>query len=161
MSNDAQNEIVSFDIPGIMAHQQNRYPLLFVDEITEVVPGKYAKGKKAFTYNEWFFPAHFVGDPNVPGFVQIESLVQVFLMTFLTLEGNAGLKTNFVNLDSVKFRRKIVPGETLEIFAELESFKWGIAKGHASSQVADEPAISATFVIAIPEILEKFRPNAK
>ena len=149
----------SFGIPDIMRYQQNRYPLLFVDEITEVVPGKSARGKKAFSYNEWFFPAHFEGDPNVPGFVQIESLVQVFLMTFLTLDGHAGQKTSFVSLEHAKFKRKIVPGETLNIYAELENFKRGIAKGFAESDVNGEPAISASFTIAIPEILAKFRPS--
>ena len=146
-------------IPEIMKYQQNRYPLLFVDEILEVVPGKFARGKKAFSYNEWFFPAHFDGNPNVPGFVQIESLVQVFLMTFLTLDGNAGQQTSFVSLDQVKFKRKILPGETLTIYSELESFKRGIAKGYAESNVNGEPAISATFTIAIPEILARFRPS--
>ena len=69
------SEVLSFDIPGILLCQKNRYPLLFVDSISEVIPGVSAKGVKNFTYNEWFFPAHFDGDPNVPGFIQIESLV--------------------------------------------------------------------------------------
>ena len=149
---------LSLGIPEIMEYQQNRYPLLFVDEITEVVPGKFARGKKAFSYNEWYFPAHFQGDPNVPGFVQIESLVQVFLMTFLTLDGHAGQKTSFVSLEQAKFKRKIVPGETLNIYAELQNFKRGIAKGFAESDVNGESAISASFTIAVPEILAKFRP---
>ena len=150
---------MAFGIPEIMEYQQNRYPLLFVDEITEVIPGKHAKGKKAFSYNEWYFPAHFDGDPNVPGFVQIESLVQVFLMTFLTLDGYAGRKTSFVSLDQAKFRRKIIPGETMNIYAELEDFRRGIAKGYAKSDVNGEPAISASFVIAVPDILAKYRPS--
>jgi 3-hydroxyacyl-[acyl-carrier-protein] dehydratase len=148
-----------FAIPDILRIQQNRHPLLFIDEVSEVVPGKYARGKKAFSYNEWYFPAHFEGDPNVPGFIQIESLVQVFLMTFLTLEGNAGKKTSFVSLDQVKFKRKIIPGETLNIYAELEYYKRGIAKGFAESNVNGEPALTASFKIAIPEILDQFLPS--
>ncbi len=159
MSSDLQNVQGPFGVPEIMKYQQNRYPLLFVDEISEVMPGKFAKGKKAFSYNEWFFPAHFDGNPNVPGFVQIESLVQVFLMTFLTLDGNAGLQTSFVSLDGVKFKRKILPGDILSIHAELESFKRGVAKGSANSNVNGESAVSASFTIAIPEILAKFRPE--
>jgi 3-hydroxyacyl-[acyl-carrier-protein] dehydratase len=158
MSNEKQDKKLTFGVTEIMEYQQNRYPLLFVDEITEVVPGEYAKGKKAFTYNEWYFPSHFAGDPNVPGFVQIETLVQVFLMTFLTLEKNAGKKTSFVSLDKTKFKRKIIPGETMNVYAELESFKRGIATGFATSDVNGEPAISASFAIAIPEILENYRP---
>jgi 3-hydroxyacyl-[acyl-carrier-protein] dehydratase len=159
MIEEVETPKLSFGIPEIMRYQQNRHPLLFVDKITEVVPGKFAKGKKAFTFNEWYFPAHFEGDPNVPGFVQIESLVQVFLMTFLTLDGQAGQKTSFVSLDQVKFKRKIIPGDTLNIYAELENFKRGIAKGFAVSDVDGEAAVSATFTIAIPDVLANFRPS--
>ena len=76
----------------------------------------------------------------------------------LTLDGNAGLQTSFVSLEAVKFKRKILPGEILNIHAELESFKRGIAKGSANSNVNGESAVSATFTIAIPEIMTKFRP---
>ena len=50
---------LSFDIMGIQGCQRNRYPLLFIDQITSAIPGKSANGLKSFTYNEWFFPAHF------------------------------------------------------------------------------------------------------
>ena len=49
----------NIDAYEIQTYQQNRYPLLFVDMITDAVPGKYAKGYKNFSYNEWFFPVHF------------------------------------------------------------------------------------------------------
>jgi 3-hydroxyacyl-[acyl-carrier-protein] dehydratase len=159
MNKESDDKIFNLGIPEILEYQQNRYPLLFIDEITEVAPGQYAKGKKAFSYNEWYFPAHFEGDPNVPGFVQIESLVQVFLMTFLTIKGNAGKKTSFISLDQAKFKRRIVPGETLNIYAALESYQRGVAKGRAESDVNGEPAVSSTFTIAIPEILAKYSPG--
>ena len=50
-----KNEFLHFDLEGIKKSQRNRYPLLFVDKITEVIPGKSAKSLKCFTYNEWFF----------------------------------------------------------------------------------------------------------
>ena len=83
-------------LEDIIKIQQNRYPLLFIDKIIDLKPGKSAVGIKNFSYNEWFFPAHFQDEPNVPGFIQIECLVQTFLMTFLTLKENKGLKTNFL-----------------------------------------------------------------
>ena len=98
----------------IQQYQQNRYPCFFVDFIEEVIPGKSAKGFKNFTYNEWFFSAHFADEPNVPGFVQIETLVQVFLMTFLTIPGNKGKKTAFVS-SNAKFKKKLIPGHKLDI----------------------------------------------
>ena len=156
-----ESEIISFDTIGILASQRNRYPLLFVDQIIEAVPGKYVKGIKNFSYNEWFFPAHYDDDPNVPGFIQIESLVQTFIMTFLSFDEYKGSKTNFLDLDDVKFRRKIVPGDTLEIHAELESFRRGIAKGTAVGTVKGELACSARFTVSVPRIFEKFIPNKK
>ena len=156
-----EEKLLSFDIVGIQQYQRNRYPLLFVDQIRGVSPGKYAEGVKVFTFNEWFFPAHFDDDPNVPGFVQIESLVQTFIMTFLTLDEYKGKKTSFISADNVKFKRKIIPGERLDIKASLKSLRRGIAIGSANSFVNDEPACSADFMIGIPDILNQFKPKAK
>jgi 3-hydroxyacyl-[acyl-carrier-protein] dehydratase len=149
----------AFDINGIIKHQRNRYPVLLVDRILTVDPGKSATGLKCFTYNEWFFPGHFDDDPNVPGFIQIESLTQTFIMTFLCLEQYKGMKTNFASITNTKFKRKIVPGDVLIIEATLTSFKRGIATGFAKSTVDGEPACSAEFVVTVPEVFEKFKPR--
>ena len=69
------------------------------------------------------------------------------------------LKTNFYNADNAKFRRKIVPGETLEINAVLKDFKRGLAKGYAEGYVNKEFACSADFVITVPDIFNKFIPK--
>jgi len=150
---------ISFDIAGIKACQKNRHPLLFVDRIFDVVPGERASGLKCFTYNEWFFPAHFEDEPNVPGFIQVEALVQTFIMTFLSKKDLAGEKTNFLGINNVKFKRKIVPGETLLINATLSSFRRGIAVGRAASFVDGGPACSAEFVVAVPSILNQLTPK--
>ncbi len=150
----------AMDIRGIIKHQKNRYPVLLVDKIVELEPAKRAVGVKCFTYNEWYFPGHFDDEPNVPGFIQIESLVQTFIMTFLCKEEYAGMKTSFVSINNIKFKRKIIPGDVLRIEATLGSFKRGIATGQAQSSVDGEPACSAEFVVAVPEILEKFKPRA-
>jgi 3-hydroxyacyl-[acyl-carrier-protein] dehydratase len=161
MPNKDLKVLLTYDIPAIKECQLNRYPLLFVDRIYDVVPGLSAKGIKSFSYNEWFFPAHFDDDPNVPGFIQIETLVQTFIMTFLTFDEHKGKKTNFVSVDNVKFRRKIIPGEQLIIHAKLESFKRGIAKGFAESFVDDQPACRADFIVTLPDVLNSFKPQNK
>lgn len=154
-----EDKILSFDSMGIQECQRNRYPLLFIDKVTECVPGKYAKAIKNFSFNEWFFPAHFDDEPNVPGFVQTEALVQTFLMTFLTFDEYKGHKTGFVSQNNVRFRRKIVPGDRLEIIATLDSFRRGLAKGHVESFVDGEAACSAEFVVAIPDVMNNFKPR--
>lgn len=142
----------------IQQYQQNRYPCFFVDCITEAVPGKSAKGFKNFSYNEWFFPAHFADEPNVPGFIQIETLTQVFLMTFLTMPENKGKKTGFIAVKDARFRQKIVPGDRLDIEAELRFFRRGLAKGVSKGYVNGNLCCSLELEVAIPEILTKFRP---
>ena len=84
----------NLDIKEILNSQQNKYPLLFIDKIKIIDPGKKVEAIKNFTYNEWFFPAHFADEPNVPGFIQIECLVQTFIMTFLSRKEFKNKKTN-------------------------------------------------------------------
>ena len=147
------------NIPEIKKFQRNRHPLLFIDKITKLIPGKEARGLKCFSYNEWFFPSHFDDEPNVPGFIQIESLVQTFIMTFLSLDECKGCKTNFVSIDKAKFNKKIVPGDTLTINAFLKSFKRGMAKGNVESFVNNDEACSAEFIIIVPDVFNNFKPK--
>lgn len=157
---DGEDVLRHIDAYEIQKYQQNRFPLLFVDEILEAKPGEYAKGYKNFTYNEWFFPAHFADEPNVPGFIQIEALTQVFLMTFLTIPEYKGKKTGFIEVKS-RFRKKIVPGNRLDVEAELKSFKRGLAKGISCGYVGGELACSAELMIAIPDVMAAFRPKSR
>lgn len=140
---------LSFDISGIKECQQNRHPILFLDKVVDVEPGACATGIKAFSYNEWFFPAHYEDEPSVPGFIMIETMVQTFIMTFLTLPEHKGSKTNFLNLNNASFRRQLVPGDTLVVRATLESLKRGIARGRAEAHVGEEFACCADFVVSI------------
>jgi 3-hydroxymyristoyl/3-hydroxydecanoyl-(acyl carrier protein) dehydratases len=153
------NIIKNLSVHDIQQYQQNRYPVLFLDFVEEAVPGKSAKGHKNFTFNEWYFPAHFEDEPNVPGFIQIEALTQLFLMTFLTLPGNKGKKTGFISVENAKFKRKIIPGERLDIQADLYSYKRGLAKGKSVGYVNGELACTIELLIAIPEILNQFKPR--
>ena len=146
-------------VPDIQQFQQNRYPVLFLDYVQEAIPGKSAKGHKNFTFNEWFFPAHFEDEPSVPGFIQIESMTQLFLMTFLTLPENKGKKTGFISVESAKFKRKIIPGERLDLEAELSSYQRGLAKGQCKGYVNGDLACSIELVIAIPDVLAQFKPR--
>ncbi len=143
----------------IQTYQQNRYPCFFVDCIEEAVPGKYAKGFKNFTFNEWFFPAHFSDEPNVPGFIQIEMLTQVFLMTFLTLPENKGKKTGFVSVDHARFKQKIVPGKCVDIMATLDSYRHGLAKGKAVGTIDGVVACSIELTVAVPDVMTAFMPK--
>ena len=155
------DEIVlkNLDAYEIQQYQQNRYPCFFLDVVEEAVPGKYAKGYKNWSYNEWFFPCHFADEPNVPGFVQVETLTQMFLMTFLTFPENKGKKTSFVQITNAKFRKKIVPGMRLDIVAELKSYRRGLAIGKSAGYIDGEEACSLELTVAIPDVMTQFRPK--
>lgn len=156
------DEIInSLESIEILKYQQNRYPMFFVDRITKYEPGRVAEGYKNFTYNEWFFPIHFEDEPNVPGFVQLESLTQVFLMTFLTLPEYKNKKTASLSYKNTVFKKKIVPGDKLEIRAELKSFRRGVAMGTSAGYVNGEAACSTELVIGIPDIIRNYIPDSK
>lgn len=149
----------NLDAYQIQQYQQNRYPCFFLDVVEEAVPGKYAKGYKNWSYNEWFFPCHFADEPNVPGFIQVETLTQMFLMTFLTFPENKGKKTSFVQITNAKFRKKIVPGMRLDIVAELKSYRRGLAIGKSTGYIDGEEACSLELTVAIPDVMTQFRPK--
>ena len=152
-------KVPAMDIKAIIKHQRNRYPVLLVDKIVELEPGKRATGIKCFTFNEWFFQGHFLDDPNVPGTIQIECMAQTLLLSFQCMPEYQGMKANASMYRKVNFRRRIVPGDTLRMEAVLRSFKRGVAIGFVQSYVESEEACSAEFVIVLPEILKKFSPK--
>lgn len=156
-----QNILRNLNAYEIQQYQQNRYPCFFVDWIEEVVVGKCAKGYKNFTYNEWFFPAHFKDEPNVPGFIQVETLTQIFLMTFLTIPENKGKKTGFVSINNAQFKKKIIPGNRLDVIAELDFYRRGLAKGRASGYINGEIANYLELAVSIPDIMLAFKPKTK
>ena len=149
----------NLDAKEIQEFQQNRYPCFFLDMVTEAVPGKYAKGFKNYSYNEWFFPCHFADEPNVPGFVQLEMMTQMFLMTFLTIPENKGKKTCFISVNNAKFKLKIIPGMRVDLHAELKSYRRGIAIGSCVGYVNREEACSVELMVGIPDVLNQYKPK--
>ena len=152
-----ENQVLRFDIPGILSCQQNRYPMLFIDEVTECVPRKYAKGFKLFSYNEWYFHGYDTNAPKVWNVIQIEAMSQMFLMTFLSAEQFRGSVAMSNKFDNVQFLRKIEPGDKLELEATLESFGRGVARGKVKGQVKGKPACSMDCTIVIPELFKNFQ----
>ena len=143
------------DITEIKKYQQNRHPLLFIDKILEYNPAKYAKSLKCFSYNEWFFPAHFEDEPNVPGFILVEMMVQTFIMTVLTIPEYKGQKTNFAKINDVKFSEKVIPGDSIISEAKLIKFRHGIASGTVESYKDNTLICKGDFTIVLPSVLPK------
>ena len=157
---DDSFEKFSMDCIEIQEYQQNRYPYLFLDHVEEIEPGKYAKGFKNYTINEWFFPVHYPTMPNVPGLLQLEAHSHLAILTFLTLPGNKGLITNSLNVNNIRFIQRVVPGNKLCMEAQLHSWKRGIAKCSTQGVVDGELVCEADWIFTIPDILDKYKPGA-
>lgn len=142
----------------LLEYQQNRYPYLMIDFVEEVIPGKSAKGFKNLTNNEWFFPPHFPGAPNMPGALQVEALAQMLTIAITTLPGNKGKTTRFIS-NSVKFFKEIVPSDKMIIETEVLFWNRGLFKGIGKAFTNGEIACEAEMVICIPDIFEKYLPK--
>ena len=150
-------EILRLDLNGIREYQQNRYPYLLIDFAEEVIPGVSAKGYKDLPEDFWFFQCHWQGDPNMPGMLQIEALVQMCALTVLTLPGNKGKIVYLTSANNIKLSRKIVPGDRLAIETELLSWKRGIGKCTGTGSVNDQIACRADFTFVMPDVLNKYK----
>lgn len=154
-------EPIQLDYSGIHEYQKNRYPYLMIDYATQIFPGISAKGYKNLTSNDWFFKIHFENDPSMPGMLQIEALVQMGALAILTMEGNKGEIAYLIDAKQLKFARKVLPGERLDLVTEVISYKRGIAKIKGTGYVEETLACAAEFRIAIPHILDKYKVGAK
>jgi 3-hydroxyacyl-[acyl-carrier-protein] dehydratase len=143
----------------IHEYQQNRYPYLLVDVAEEVVPGVSAKGYKNLSINDWFFDCHFPGDPNMPGMLQIEAMVQLCALAILTLDGNKGKVAYLTSASNLKWSRKVVPGDRFDMDTKLVSFKRGIGRCAGFSSVNGELASKADFTLILPHIMDEYRVN--
>lgn len=142
----------------LLDFQPNRYPFLMIDQVTEVLPGKYAKGFKNLTWNEWYFPVHFPEGPNLPGALQLEAMAQMLTVAVTTQEGLKGKVTHALE-HTVRFKKELVPGMRLDIETEISFWRRGICKGSGKIIVDGEVGCSADMLITIPDILENYLPK--
>ena len=150
---------LTLDKKGILEYQQNRDPYLMIDYAYEIIPGVSAKGYKDFRDDEWFFKVHWKNDPNVPGMLQIESLVQMCALSILTLPGNKGKVVYLASANNLKFSKKIYPGKRLKLDTKIKSFKRGIADCKGVGVVDNEQACQAQFKIVLPDEINKYSIN--
>lgn len=123
------NEPALYDTKRIMKMLPHRYPFQMVDKIV-FMDSKVVVGIKNVTINEQFFQGHFPSVPIMPGVLQIEALVQTGgILVLNTVPDPENYLTYFLSIDNCRFKRKIVPGDTLIMQCELlTDIKMGIAK---------------------------------
>ncbi|GAB2268178.1 hypothetical protein Dimus_003155 [Dionaea muscipula] len=139
------------DINQIRDILPHRFPFLLVDRVVEYVPGKSAVGIKNVTINDNFFPGHFPERPIMPGVLMIEALAQVGGLVMLQPEvGGSQGNFFFAGIDKVRFRKPVVPGDTLVMRMTLIKLQktFGIAKMEGKAYVGGDLVCEGEFLLA-------------
>jgi 3-hydroxyacyl-[acyl-carrier-protein] dehydratase len=135
------------DIMRILPH---RYPFLLVDRVVELEPGTRAVGLKQVTANEPHFTGHFPERPIMPGVLMVEALAQTAGIAVMTLDEYRGKLGLFAGIDECRFKRMVVPGDTLRLEVTVEKLRGMFGRVRAVASVEGEVAVEATLSIIIP-----------
>ncbi len=141
---------MELDINEIMKIIPHRYPFLLVDRIEELdEENNRAVGIKNLTMNELFFQGHFPERPIMPGVLIVEALAQVGAVMILKNPEFAGKLAVFTGIEKMKFRRQVVPGDTLRMSAQLIKMRHGMGFASVDAYVGDALAAKGEISFAI------------
>ena len=141
-------ELNSNEIQEIIPH---RYPFLLIDRITDYKPGEYAKGIKAVSANEMHFLGHFPSKHVMPGVLIVEALAQVGAVAILSKEENKGKIAFFAGIDKCRFKKQVIPGDTLVLEVTLTKQRGPIGYGEAVAYVDGKVAVKGELTFAISQ----------
>jgi 3-hydroxyacyl-[acyl-carrier-protein] dehydratase len=138
---------MSFPKPtDLIAHRE---PFIFVDEITELTPGVSATTTWTLTGEEWFFTGHFPGRPTLPGVLMCEAIAQTGALAIVSDPKFAGKLPLFGGLDGARFRRQVVPGDTLVLTATIGRMSARAGKGQGVATVNGEIACECELLFVV------------
>lgn len=146
----------SMTVNEVMHHLPHRYPFLLIDRVVDCRPGEYIEAIKNVSVNEPFFQGHFPGLPIMPGVLILEALAQATsILALTTQQERAGRALNpeeiiylLAGIDEARFRRQVVPGETLSLRVEFVREARGLWKFNGAARVGDEVAATAVIKCA-------------
>ena len=146
----------TIDIAGILRAIPHRFPFLLIDRVEALIPGQSAIGIKNVSVNEPFFTGHFPNHPVMPGVLIIESMAQTAAVLVVRTLGPdaAGRVVYFMSVEGAKFRRPVVPGDTLRIHCTKERSRGQVWKFNAIARVNDAVVAEATYTAMIMERAE-------
>lgn len=133
----------------IMEIIPHRQPFLLLDTVEELEPGKRALARKCVSYNEPYFAGHFPKEPVMPGVLIVEAMAQAGAVAVLSMPEMKGKTAYFAGIQSAKFKRKVTPGDVLDLDVEIVKMKGPIGIGKGSAFVDGKLAASAEIMFAI------------
>lgn len=142
-----------YDINKIMKMIPHRYPILLVDRLIDIVPGQSAVGVKNVTINEPQFNGHFPGYPVMPGVLIVEAMAQTAALVVVDFMGAEaeGKVVYFMTIDSARFRKPVIPGDTLYVHVEKVQSRGPVWKFKGTARVGDKVCAEATFSAMITD----------
>jgi 3-hydroxyacyl-[acyl-carrier-protein] dehydratase len=152
--NDSNPAGAIIDINRIKQLIPHRHPFLLIDRVIDLVPDTRATGIKNVTYNEPYFQGHFPGHPIMPGVLVIESMAQtaaVVVMETLRRTAESGVVVYFMSVDSARFRKPVVPGDTLHIHVAKRQSRGNVWKFEGRAEVDGFLTAEAVFTAMIVE----------
>jgi 3-hydroxyacyl-[acyl-carrier-protein] dehydratase len=140
---------LTLDTEQIREILPHRYPFLLVDRILELEPGTMAVGRKNVTANEPYFQGHWPHRSVMPGVLIIEALAQVGSVMILTMPEHRGKNGYFTGIDKARFRRQVVPGDTVELRTKLTRTRGHFGMVWAQASVDGQVVAEAELMFAL------------
>lgn len=138
-------------IQEILQRLPHRYPIILVDRVLELEPGKRVVALKNVSANEPQFQGHFPGIPIMPGVLILEAMAQAGAIAMLSLPENEGKIGLFTGLDDVRFRRQVTPGDQLRLEVEIKQVRGRLGKGDGKAYVDGNLVAEAELMFAFAD----------
>ncbi len=137
------------DREAIQAILPHRDPFLLIDRVLEYEPGVRAVAELDVVETAFWVPGHFPDHPVMPGVLVVEAMAQVGAVALLSKPENAGRIAFFAGIDQVRFKRQVVPGDTLTMHVEITRSRGKIGFGDAKALVGDTLACAGQLMFAV------------
>lgn len=145
---DDPHTMSAAEIYSILPH---RYPFALLDRVLDYEPGVWAIAEKNISFAEPVFQGHFPGNPVFPGVLQLEALAQAGAVSILSLEENRNKLALFGGVKNARFKRPVLPGDTLTLMCELTRIHGPLGFADAKALVNGKTVCTAELSFAITD----------